>query len=198
MGLLDARLPCARPADLTFDANYIFVHGGALSAGSQALPFGNALTITLHGDRYSSTEIPVVGAKCLAAMSTEASAGGSPTPGTAGPAPTNAGALAAATANRYRAFSAGTIDFHGTPRRRVWTMLGADIPAGSSACVLPEASGAMCPCAVRLRSLSAGLSRQSPSTGLPVSSWWSHLRTSTAPTQRRLSCSTSSIRRALL
>ena len=40
--------------DLTFDAHYIFVNGGLLSVGSEAEPFRNKLTVTLHGDRYNS------------------------------------------------------------------------------------------------------------------------------------------------
>ena len=41
-------------ADLTFDATYIFVHGGVFRAGTEELPFLNQLTITLHGDRYNT------------------------------------------------------------------------------------------------------------------------------------------------
>ena len=119
-------------ADLMFDANCIFIHGGVFSVGSEAQPFRNQLTVTLHGDRYSSIEIPTIGTKCLAAMDTEPTAAGDPAVGATGPAPTNAGALATATANRFRAFSRGTIDVHGAPRRRVWTMLGAHVRPGSS------------------------------------------------------------------
>lgn len=54
--------------DLTFDASYILVHGGTLEVGTEAEPFLNNLTITLHGDRFTSIEIPEVGAKCLAVM----------------------------------------------------------------------------------------------------------------------------------
>ena len=55
-------------ADLTFDATYIFVYGGTFQAGSENEPFRNRLTITLHGDRFNTVEIPNVGAKCLAVM----------------------------------------------------------------------------------------------------------------------------------
>lgn len=74
----------------------------------------------------------MIGSKCLAAMNSRAMADGAPMPGSGGPAPTNAGALAAASALAYRPFSHGSIDIHGRPRRRVWTILGADIPAGTS------------------------------------------------------------------
>ena len=74
----------------------------------------------------------MIGAKCLAAMNTEAMPAGAPDPTATGPAPTNAGALAQATANAFRPFSVGSIEIHGKPRQRVWTILGADIPAGSN------------------------------------------------------------------
>ena len=54
------------------------------------------------------------------------------TPATSSAAPSNAGALAAASSNAQRAYSRGAIDIHGIPRRRVWTVLGADIPAGTN------------------------------------------------------------------
>lgn len=65
--------------DLTFDASYILVHGGRLEVGTEAQPFTNKLTITLHGDRYKSIEIPEVGAKCLAVMNRGGMAGHSGT-----------------------------------------------------------------------------------------------------------------------
>ena len=43
---------------LTFNASYIFVHGGAFEVGTEANPHLNTLTITLHGDRYTSVELP--------------------------------------------------------------------------------------------------------------------------------------------
>lgn len=52
--------------DLAFDATYIFVYGGTLQAGTEEKPFTNKLTITLHGDRFNTIEIPNVGSKCLA------------------------------------------------------------------------------------------------------------------------------------
>lgn len=130
--------PPLTPADLAFDATYIFIHGGTLRAGTEAVPFLNQLTITLHGDRYNTLEIPMVGAKCLVAMNTEAMPAGAPDPTATGPAPTNAGALAAATANAFRPFSLGSIEIHGRPRRRVWTILGADVLAGTSAVYTAE------------------------------------------------------------
>ena len=50
---------------LTFDASYILVQGGRFEVGSEAVPFASRLTITLHGDRYTSIEVPDVGAKGL-------------------------------------------------------------------------------------------------------------------------------------
>jgi hypothetical protein len=57
----------ASQPELTFDANYIFSLGGTIQAGTEAQPYINNLTITLHGDR-DSVEIPGAGAKCLAVM----------------------------------------------------------------------------------------------------------------------------------
>ena len=36
--------------------------------GTASAPYLNRAVITLHGDRYKSIELPMVGAKCLAGM----------------------------------------------------------------------------------------------------------------------------------
>ena len=52
-------------ADLTLDANYIFVMGGSFVVGTEDEPFLHQATITLHGSPVSQ-EIPMYGAKVLA------------------------------------------------------------------------------------------------------------------------------------
>ena len=54
--------------EMTFDASYIFILGGKFEVGTEANPYLNKLTVTLHGDRLRSVEIPGAGAKCLAVM----------------------------------------------------------------------------------------------------------------------------------
>ena len=52
-------------ADLTLDANYIFVMGGSFVVGTEDEPFLHQALITLHGSPVSK-EIPLYGAKVLA------------------------------------------------------------------------------------------------------------------------------------
>lgn len=104
--------------DLTFNASYILVHGGKLEIGSEAQPFLNRLVITLHGDRYTSVEIPGIGAKMLAV--------------------TFRTMAMSATGAQLRSYSQGALDIHGRPRKRVWTKLGAPAPAGSNTLVMAE------------------------------------------------------------
>lgn len=54
--------------NLNFDASYIVVMGGRLEAGTESDPFMHNLTITLHGTRKGSIEIPELGSKCLTVM----------------------------------------------------------------------------------------------------------------------------------
>ncbi len=55
-----------RSKDLTVDAFYIFVLGGYMEKGTADRPFEKSATITLHGDRYKTIEVPPIGSKCLA------------------------------------------------------------------------------------------------------------------------------------
>ena len=48
------------------DATYIWVAGGSFSVGTEARPFTHQATITLHGDRWKTVELPFIGAKVLA------------------------------------------------------------------------------------------------------------------------------------
>jgi len=51
--------------DLNFDATYIWISGGHLSVGSEEVPFLHRATITLHGDRWWTIELPFIGCKNL-------------------------------------------------------------------------------------------------------------------------------------
>ena len=55
---------------INFNASYIFVLGGKLEIGTEAQPLLNKVTVTLHGDRLTSVEIPGVGAKTIGVMNT--------------------------------------------------------------------------------------------------------------------------------
>jgi hypothetical protein len=51
--------------DLAFDATYIWVAGGHFQVGSEVEPFLHQATITLHGDRWNTIELPFIGSKML-------------------------------------------------------------------------------------------------------------------------------------
>ena len=52
--------------DLKLDATYIWISGGTFWVGSEEAPFLHQATITLHGDRWHTIELPVIGSKMLA------------------------------------------------------------------------------------------------------------------------------------
>ena len=52
--------------DLMLNATYIWIAGGSFYVGSEAAPFQHQATITLHGDRWNTIELPVIGSKMLA------------------------------------------------------------------------------------------------------------------------------------
>jgi hypothetical protein len=52
--------------DLNFDATYIWVAGGHLLVGTEETPFLQQATITLHGERWNTIELPFIGSKMLA------------------------------------------------------------------------------------------------------------------------------------
>ena len=54
---------------VSLDASYIFVSGGLLQVGTEDEPYEQEATITLHGDRYTTIELPYIGAKVLAVAS---------------------------------------------------------------------------------------------------------------------------------
>lgn len=52
--------------DLMLNSTYIWIAGGSFYVGSEAAPFLHQATITLHGDRWHTIELPVIGSKMLA------------------------------------------------------------------------------------------------------------------------------------
>ena len=72
----------------------------------------NQLNITLHGDRFTTVEIPDVGAKCLAVMTTRQAVSGY-------------GETEFGVAAITWPISTGYLDIHGKPRAKVWTRLAA-------------------------------------------------------------------------
>ena len=92
--------------DINLDASYILVQGGTLEIGTEDDPFLNTTTITLHGDRRRSVELPFVGAKMLAV----ADKGGFTTHGQGRGA-------------EVPLSQKGILDIHGKPRLRTWTKL---------------------------------------------------------------------------
>lgn len=107
--------------DLALDASYILVQGGTLQIGTPDAPFEHHATITLHGDRYTSVELPHVGAKVLGVMNraTEHDHNSHLLGGFGGSsAPEVDTAM-------------GTLDIHGTPRLATWALLEATVDAGT-------------------------------------------------------------------
>ena len=51
--------------DLKLDATYVWISGGTFWVGSEEAPFLHQATITLHGDRWHTIELPVIGSKML-------------------------------------------------------------------------------------------------------------------------------------
>jgi hypothetical protein len=114
--------------DLTMDSTYIFVHGGTFTVGSEAEPFLNHLTITLHGDRHDSIELPEIGVKVLAVMDRN---GMDDHMNMRGDATHTHVAL-------RTDFAKGVLELHGEPRMRTWTTLSASAFAGTDTLQLSE------------------------------------------------------------
>jgi hypothetical protein len=64
--LVEGELHFDRNYDVSIDSTYILLLGGLMQVGTEDQPFEKSAVITLHGDRFTSIEIPVVGVKCLA------------------------------------------------------------------------------------------------------------------------------------
>ena len=104
---------------LTLDATYIWVNGGTFEIGTEQTPFTQNATITLHGDRYSTIELPYIGSKCLAVDGVGMGIFGT----TYAPyARYGTDANGGARSDYYDNMNGiGVLDIHGLPRARVWT-----------------------------------------------------------------------------
>lgn len=91
--------------DLAFDATYIWVAGGHFQVGSEVEPFINQATITLHGDRWNTIELPFIGSKMLAVTNLGGLHGGCHVSTTRSSAATNP----------CHVRSVGKLDLHGRP-----------------------------------------------------------------------------------
>jgi hypothetical protein len=134
--------------DLTFDANYILIDGGTFQVGTESAPFLNKLTITVHGDRYTSIEVPEWGSKAFAASDAGTFSAGDAgheggmtmvaTSGAAHHSAMTSGHDVSPSSPQGRVCGAGIIDLHGAPRKRVWTLLAATAAAGSDTITTTE------------------------------------------------------------
>eukprot|EP00035_Acanthoeca_spectabilis_P007825 m.144226 g.144226 ORF g.144226 m.144226 type:complete len:4359 (-) comp14100_c0_seq10:3061-16137(-) len=108
--------------NVNLDASYILVQGGLLEVGTEDEPFLNTTTITLHGDRRRSIELPFIGAKVLAV----ADRGGFTSFGNG-------------TGAEVPDSQRGVLDIHGKPRIRTWTKVAPGVyPAGSTRIITSE------------------------------------------------------------
>jgi len=106
--------------DLTLDAHYIFIYGGTFEVGTEDEPFEQNAVITLHGDRFTTQEIPHVGGKMLAVADIDFVAH------------KHDGGEVVDEEKR------GYLDVHGIPRKRTWCKLAQSAWPGDSILYLAE------------------------------------------------------------
>jgi hypothetical protein len=110
--LVEGDLFFDRERDVSVDSYYIFVFGGYMQVGTKDEPFEKKAVITLHGDRYTTPEIPQLGSKVLAVaakgLTSAEFESGEHLPG------------------RLQ----GQLEIHGQKRLRTWTKLEATANAG--------------------------------------------------------------------
>ena len=118
--LVEGALYFDQEKDVSIDASYIFVHGGLLQAGTAEEPYEKHATITLHGDRYKTIELPMIGAKMIAVANKGVvnlkGASGMHTPGR----------------------DVGQLEIHGQKRLRTWTKLAQTANAGDNFFITSE------------------------------------------------------------
>jgi hypothetical protein len=107
--------------NINLDASYILVQGGLMEIGTEDEPFEQQVTITLHGDRRKSVELPFIGAKVLAV----ADRGGFTTHGMGR-------GVDVPLSQR------GVLDIHGKTRLRTWTKVAMTAPKGTKRIVTSE------------------------------------------------------------
>ena len=62
--IIEGKIKFADESDMTVDAHYFVVFEGEFEAGTEAEPYQNKLTITLHGGYYDK-QLPIFGNKVL-------------------------------------------------------------------------------------------------------------------------------------
>jgi len=101
--------------DLMLNSTYIWIAGGHLQVGTAAEPFMQKATITLHGDRWNTIELPFIGCKMLAV--------------------TNLGGIDGAAPGRF--YQVGQLDLHGIPRHS-WTRIVETAESGTDTLKLAD------------------------------------------------------------
>jgi len=121
--------------DLALNASYIYVQGGRIEIGTEAEPFLQRATVTLHGDRKTAIELPVLGSKMIAVTNRVFSDSHENLMVMQAPAPTTDkdlhGHASSVAALQDASEGVGMLDFHGRPRKRVWTKIAEDVLPGS-------------------------------------------------------------------
>jgi len=105
--------------DIHLQATYIWVKGGTMEIGTEQKPFLHRALITLHGQKYETIRLPVIGGKVLAVSNTQFT-------------------IRELGDNAVEEGSIGTLDIHGRPRLKVWTRLARTANAGDNVIVLQE------------------------------------------------------------
>lgn len=107
---------------ISLESNYIYVFGGVLEIGTEEKPYLSKATITLHGDRFTSIEIPNIGSKVLCVTPRSASHHGHDSHGEMKTNMHDGEHIALG--------NLGRLDIHGEKRMRTWTKLNETAPAG--------------------------------------------------------------------
>ncbi|CAE8614080.1 unnamed protein product [Polarella glacialis] len=105
--------------DIHLQATYIWVKGGTMEIGTESKPFLKKATITLHGDKYTTIRLPVIGGKVLAVSNEQF------TYRQGGDGAVEEGNI-------------GTLDIHGKPRLKVWTRISETVHAGDTVIKMQE------------------------------------------------------------
>jgi hypothetical protein len=127
--------------DLSLNASYIYSQGGLLQVGTETKPFTHKATITLHGDRWKSIELPNYGSKVLVngAISYVMTAGVGAVP--VNPLGSWSAGVDPFTLQNYYSDNwdgRGRLDLHGIPRLRVWTKVETSVLPGDDTLVTSE------------------------------------------------------------
>jgi hypothetical protein len=125
--------------DLHLQSEYIYVQGGQLSVGSESRPFTHKATITLHGDRWTSIELPHYGSKVLVngPINYQMKDG----LGSVRFNPALGSGVDPSTLQNFYSDAwdgRGRLDLHGLPRVRTWTKVDSSAAAGDSSVVTSE------------------------------------------------------------